>query len=500
MKNFNPSDGRWIFGISFLLFFIFLPLSISIDYMQNDDWNRYTTVASFMNGNFRLLDVTATTFYTQGFIGAAFAKLFSLEKLPVLTLAFGCANFFIFSLIVNKFFRQDFARSLLLGLVLFFNPFHFYSLFGFMTEVYLLTFCLASVYFYLNREFLPVNVYWILGFFAKQWAIVFPAAFIAEQIWKRKFKQVFFELLILIAVLVYYFYFFPKTQEMTDQKSFETQNYKSIKYILTHAYAYFVYLTVFSLPIILSFVVHELYKIESRLKIFGIVALAGISTFVSKVLFNQTTYPWKNFPLYPNIFTDKGFFLQGMEGEAHTNVYSPLIYSLDEIGLFFLILAGMLLLLNRKIIFNYEIAAIMIGFVLIVGTPFVFDRYLLVFIPVVILYLLRVNRYKFRISFLVIFLVIQAFISLDYGLEYMNRQKLIWDKSVEIRDTENIPPEKIISSHAWNKYYKSNFNDAMYWFRYSNDLPNPNEKVASEFWTHGIFVRTNIDIIRIQNR
>src|SRR5690606_35407441 len=84
------------------LFFVFLPLSLSIDFMQHDDWNRYQTVGRFLLGDFRLLEVTATTFYTQGFIGLVFAKLFSVEKLPILTLIFGCLNLLLFSLICNR--------------------------------------------------------------------------------------------------------------------------------------------------------------------------------------------------------------------------------------------------------------------------------------------------------------------------------------------------------------------------------------------------------------
>ena len=36
--------------------------------MQNDDWNRTTSVIRFLSGDFSLLQKTATTFYTQGIL------------------------------------------------------------------------------------------------------------------------------------------------------------------------------------------------------------------------------------------------------------------------------------------------------------------------------------------------------------------------------------------------------------------------------------------------
>src|SRR3989344_1094087 len=132
--------------LAIILFSIFVPLITQINFMQNDDWNRYLSIQNFLNGDFKLLSVTATTFYTQGFIGLFFAKIFGLQGLPILTLFISVANFYILTLMCNKMFQLRLVHSILIGLILFFNPLHFYSILGFMTENYLLFFALLGLY------------------------------------------------------------------------------------------------------------------------------------------------------------------------------------------------------------------------------------------------------------------------------------------------------------------------------------------------------------------
>src|SRR3989339_2111301 len=80
--------SRYFAGVvtALVLFFLLLPLSLKIDFMQNDDWVYYGMVESFMKLDFRLDPLSAPTFYTQGVLGTLFAWLFGLESLPVLTL------------------------------------------------------------------------------------------------------------------------------------------------------------------------------------------------------------------------------------------------------------------------------------------------------------------------------------------------------------------------------------------------------------------------------
>ena len=114
--------------LSTAVFLLFIPLINKVNFMQNDDWNRITSVARFMRGDFTLLPVTATTFYTQGLLGMVFSYVFGVSKLPFLTLLFSVLNLFIFSVILNRFFNLSRINSFLIGLFVFFNQFHIYSI------------------------------------------------------------------------------------------------------------------------------------------------------------------------------------------------------------------------------------------------------------------------------------------------------------------------------------------------------------------------------------
>ena len=52
--------------VSIVLFFVLLPLSLQIDFFQNDDWVYYLNVDWFMNGNFSLHHYIGPTFFYRG--------------------------------------------------------------------------------------------------------------------------------------------------------------------------------------------------------------------------------------------------------------------------------------------------------------------------------------------------------------------------------------------------------------------------------------------------
>ncbi len=489
-----------------VLFLIFLPQSLSIDFMQNDDWNRYYTVSQFLLGRFNLLEVTATTFYTQGFLGMAFAKIFSIEKLPILTLAFGCLNFYIFARICNEFFKQNKLRSILVALVFFFNPIHFYSIFGFMTEVYLLFFVLLSVYFYYaflrnseKYQFVLANLFWVCGFFAKQWAIVFPAAISAYLFLNKRYKWLAAQVLILMLIVGYYFLLFPETYEMSDTKTFDFGNFMKLEYVYVQIYAYLIYLIVFALPFVFSFLFSQLVSVKSKVTIATIVIFSLVLAFFGKFLFEKIDYAWHNFPLYPNVFTDRGFFLILTEGIVPKNLYTDLIRSYDEIGLLCLSLLFLVLFATKKIklsLLGFELNSILIGLLLIIGTPVVFDRYLIVFVPIMILMFLKWNNYKINLWVLCVYLLIQSLISIDFGLEYMSRQKQIWTMATAIRKNENIPENRIMAGHAWGKYYQIDAKNIIYKFKYADGVNPETEEVTGKINSKGIF--TGIDIVIVK--
>jgi len=144
IKSILESSAFKIALITALLLVVMLPLAANIKFYQNDDYIYYKTIQKFQNGEFGIPSYIETTFYTQGILGLAFAALFGISSLPILTLIFSVLNFSIFTHLLNRFYTHKLSTAVLLGLILFFNPLHIYSSLGFMTDNYLLFFMLLT--------------------------------------------------------------------------------------------------------------------------------------------------------------------------------------------------------------------------------------------------------------------------------------------------------------------------------------------------------------------
>jgi len=141
------------------------------------------------------------------------------------------------AILVFKIFKLRIIHSILIALLLFFNPLHFYSVLGFMTENYLLFFALLGLYFYYKKSFLS-SIAWGLGFFAKQSIIAIPIGFGLNAILKKDYKTTIIFFIVFGAILAYYFFLFPHTIEMTGQKEINLKLLTYPKYAFSHIYAF----------------------------------------------------------------------------------------------------------------------------------------------------------------------------------------------------------------------------------------------------------------------
>ncbi len=451
--------------VALALFILILPVSISIRFMQNDDWNRYVSVARFLTGNFELLSVTATTFYTQGVLGMIFASVFPLNLLPVVTLFVAVSCFYVTTLISYKFYKQTKINSALLGLLIFLNPIFIYSVWGFMTEIYLLFFILMSIYFANKSSNIKLSVSWILGFLAKQSAIVIPVGVVIAQVVSKKYRPAMINLLILIMVLAFYFFIFPMTSEMTGQKSIKFENLNSIKHVYSNIFASLIYISIFLLPITLT---ATLYKLKNVL----VLVATLLVSYALYLLFINTNFPWKIFPYYPNVFTSMGFFYQGLTGAPTGYNYSSIFNLISSFSLFIMVIFAFLNM-NLKSIKNFTISfefySLLFGIFLIIVNPFVFDRYILILIPIAMFLLLKLSDYKINSKILIIFIVLEGFISLDFSSEFISRQNIIWELGNTTSESFGIEKKLIRADHAWNSLYNVNLSDYRYEIRFDDE-------------------------------
>lgn len=460
--------------------------------MQNDDWNRYFTVSRFLDGDFSLLPVTATTFYTQGFFGYIYSSIFPTKSLPVLTLIFGIFSFFIFGIILNKFFKQNSVDSILISLLLFLNPIFIYSLWGFMTELFLLSFVLLSIYFACGRHRLNFGVSWVLGFFAKQSAIVVPIGLIFENVISHRKKDLIFNILTVILTLGFYYYLFPQTNEMMGQKGIKFENLTSIKYIFSYMFVCTVYLSIVVLPLTFA-------GFMRSTKIFMYIFLGVILSIISMILFWQTNFPWKAFPYFPNVFTNIGYFYQGIDGSPYGYNYSTVFTFLSTISFLFFIVFILLAIKSnyRKIFESFEFYSLVIGVFLILVNPFVFDRYLLILFPFIILLFVKLSDFHVNRKFLLVFLFFQLLISIDYSSEFLLRQRIIWDIGHSFSDKLQINRSQIKSDHAWNSYYSVPSKDYLYQIRfYTLDCHKCKDSLLGPYDAGLFFTKSKIVLIK----
>jgi len=502
MKTFFKSYKVRLATVTIALILILVPLILKVDFVQNDDWNRNLTVQEFLKGNFRLLEVTATTFYSQGILGTIFLYIFSLQptNLPVLTLIISGLNFFITALIYYEHYEKNFAKSVFLGLILFFFPLHFYSIIGFMTENFLLFFALLSIYAFYNiqvknpyiKYILLTNMFWVLAFFSKQTALILPIAFISQSVFhilltllqnknsrnlqdnKKNLKTAIITTVFLIMTILVYILIFPKTEIMLGEKSINLELLLDKKHVFSHFYATMAYIGLFTLPVLISFIANSYKKIHFKKFITASLVGAGFFMYL-KQKFLTSAFFFKVFPYYPNTFTPQGFFTEGLKGEKILGMYQNIFPYIGPIAIAMLTVAGVLgsllfyMQLKKKniqilnTVFTFEFFALIMSGMLFAITPFVFDRYILLFLPIGLFYLLKIEHSLLNkhvsITILAIFLTVFSWISIDYGIEYIDRQEKIWRAAETIRQSDG--EKNIQVTYAYDKYY--------YWKKYINN-------------------------------
>jgi len=123
------------------------------NYPVNDDWVFVRQIEAFNQGILKLNAELDPSFLSQGFLGFIWSKLFgagfvSLQILTILITLLGLWGF----VEILKHFKLEKRLIVVSSLLYIFNPLVFTSAFSFMTDNYLLTFMVLSIYFFLKYE------------------------------------------------------------------------------------------------------------------------------------------------------------------------------------------------------------------------------------------------------------------------------------------------------------------------------------------------------------
>jgi hypothetical protein len=480
--------------ISLVLFLICLPLSLKITFPQNDDWVYYGMVENFLNGNFVLDPISAPTFYVQGLMGLAFAAIFTINRLPVLTLLVSILGFNVFYMILLRITNHK-AISLVLSLLFFFNPLFVYSMWGFMTENYFLLFVLLSIYFYTvyednkSRKSLLVLYFMVsLAFMVKQAALFLPLGFSLYSLLKKDLRQFFNHLLGFTGLFGLYLSFFPRTKEMF-QKSLQFQHFSESDYVYALVYGSLLLLVAFLLPLVITTMFSAAKKAKSKSTI-----VLGILIVITYVIFNflnnkyePNKVSWGEFPYLENTFERTGFYPRGIGG---TKYQFRGIFDLYKYWDLFakIAISGLLvslIVVGRKRLNVYGVL-IMTCLGLMVVTETFYDRYLLPLVPLLILYLITAlgtdlkNISKALYLFVWGFVGFLAFYSYQFSMDFVLSNKYVWEKSTELVQTKNVEPAQVQGTNAWKLVYGGVKSKYVYDFSYDSQNVNAGYKCCYE--------------------
>lgn len=468
--------------ISAALFLIVLPLSLKIDFLQNDDWVYYVIVKNFLAGDFNLHLVSAPTFYAQGFLGALFSALFGTGRLPVLTLIISVLCFYIFGCLVRKFFNKSLWESFILSALLFFNPLFVYSGLGFMTENYFLLFVLLSIYFILDfdrlhtwRTLLFVNISVALAFFIRQAGLVLPLAHGIYLLCGKKCKYAFIQLSFFALLFLYYLFIFPKTPEM-QEKPFILRPFSEPDYTFALIYAIFIYMGAFVFPLFSSLI----RRISIR-KFLLLLGLAFGLYFVLNKFFVPDELFYGEFPYLDNVWERGGFFQRGILGTKYHFYGMYDLYKYWELIAkisISLLLAGLVFYYKKLLNFFSVLFVCYVGLLLVLEK--VYDRYLLFLVPVFILFLLNLIK-KFGVFtkiVLAFFLLFLIFLAYQFAFDFILTNGYVWHKSMELVEM-GVSAEQIQGTNAWKLSYRNE--SRMYDYDFSYDSPKVNAVYTSEY-------------------
>lgn len=474
-------------AVSLFLFLLLLPLSIKIDFMQNDDWVYYGMVENFMKLDFTLDPVSAPTFYTQGILGTLFAWIFGLESLPVLTLIISVLCFFVLYVILLRHFNLGQFESALVSLLMFFNPLFIYSVWGFMTENYFLFFMLLSLLFYLEtvktggRKNTLLHILFI--FFAlniRQVALVLPLSGLIYSMFRRDKKHTLLNLGVLVGLGLYYVLIFPATAEMTE-KSLQFHHLKDTPYVYSLIYGSFVLMAALLLPLLAP-----LFKEKNKFKWALFLGLAVVAFILLNRYFQPTKVSWGEFPYFENTLERKGFYPRGVLGTKYYFKYMFDLYRYwDSVAKIVLsAFVAYALLMFKKINGLWGVFVVIYMGVMAVTETY-YDRYLVILIPVLIFLILGINGFKLIHRILVIpFLTFLIFYNYQLSMDFILVNTYIWNKSEELVVTYDKEPRRIQGTNAWKlKYLNERRN---YVFDFTYDSPEINKTYRDLYVTEEV--------------
>jgi hypothetical protein len=476
----NRYSNIAFFLICLTLFFVMYRLSSKIDFMQNDDWVHYQQVQSFMDGNYKLDEYFGPTFYTQGLIGMVFGKFIGIDRLPILTLLMSLGTLFMVFKILHDFMDRNLFDSILVGLLFFFVPLNMYSIWGFMTESYLLFFIIVSVYFFLlyermhqTRYFLLTVLFFVLAFFVKQSALVLPAVFTIYSLLKKDFESTLFNGMAFILLTAFFFLFFPQTEAMKG-KSFAFNHLYDFEYIYALVYGTLVIGAALFIPLLLNRI-DLINTIKDWKKALLIIGLSTALFFGFNALFEPQNISWGEFPYFENIYERTGFYPRGVHGTKYQFAGNYDLYRYWDLGakiMLSVFIAYIIVKNQLRVQLSLVFIVMYLGMTVVLDT--FYDRYILIVLPFIMFFVVKdISFNLLKRAILLLFVLFMGYYSYQFSMDFVKVNDYVWNRSKKLVQDEAIPERTIFGTNAWKLKYRNASREYQYIFSYDSQSINP---------------------------
>lgn len=474
------------------------------DFPLNDDFSFGRTVYNLTEQNQLVFDEwLSMTLIAQVVWGSAFCELFgfSFTTLRISTLIIGC--FGIIALYrIGKELNIPSTTSLLVALILAFNPLFFSLSYTFMSDVPFLSMLILSTLFFI-KYFKKEQIKWLViatccslsAILIRQLGLMLPLAFTFTWFIYKKwnFKNLviaYTPLFICLLVFLLYQKWFATLQGIPDTYGTFSKLFKRIgqdnflSNCIDRVGLLLIYMGLFLLPLNTLFL--KKIKIKKSAWVTFVLLCLGLWAMIG----THHRFPWGNIlyniGLGPKLLKDGYFFIN-----VSPTLSPEVIQLIAWIGM----MSGCFLIINlvksffeitkskeegRFPIFLFAVSSIVIyGGFLLLDTYF-FDRYFMPLIPfgLVVLLMNRSSATKtkhsiFKISLSIISLILMATFSVTATHDYLSWNRARWVAIDYLTTEKNILPNRIDGGFEFNGWHKTknekNENSSKSWWWVEED-------------------------------
>lgn len=465
------------------LFLLLLPVAFSINFWHNDDWAYYFSVQNYLQGSFSNHPLTTPTFYSTGLLGAGFSLLFGMENLPILTLFISVASLWLFFKILVRDLNLPQVTAFLLSLAVGVCPLFVFTTWGFLTDNYFLFWFLGTIYFLNGYEkslegagsnnFVHLAagfLFAVAAYFTRQLGLLIPLGYGLWFVVTGKRKGAVINLLFFAGLAFYHFLIFPKTNLMLESR-FVFSNLTYFRYIFSLFWAIGITIVTFLFPFVVNFVISNISKMKKS-KIYFFLTGTLIIAVMATLAFNNIGWINQNMYYFKYTVAQKGFFVENLHGKKNHFAGSPLIYKIIEPitwVVFSSLLAVIIFSKNKVKFINQYTILILINFMAMLISPKIYDRYLIMYLPLTILGLYSAKKdIKLKNWPLAVWLIIMGIYSYNFSFDYLKTNNYVYNRAEELIMQENLEPRQVVATDLFRYKYPDTEKPVVYKFTYDD--------------------------------